>query len=83
MKKIILSLLSFIILFFTGCLMDDDNTATTTATTTLASNVQTASVNSANAVEVFNNFQLDLNPTIVISGTSATLQELGFVVIMR
>ena len=45
--KIILSLLSFIILFFTGCLMDDDNTATTTATTTLASqNVQTASVNS-------------------------------------
>ena len=73
--KIILSLLSFI-LFFTGCLMDDDNTATTSATTTLASqNVQTASVNSANAAEVFNNFQLDLNPTIVISGTSATYKN--------
>ena len=29
--KITISLLSFIILFFTGCLLDDEDTATTTA----------------------------------------------------
>ena len=72
-KKI--KLLPKIFLFSTvilaGCNWGD-NSSPGNSTTATSQNVSAATVNSTTAAEVFSNFQLDLNPTIVISENSAT-----------
>ncbi len=52
-----------------------DNSSSGNSTTASSQTVSAATVNSTTVAEVFSNFQLDLNPTIVISGNSATYKN--------
>ena len=72
--KTTVGLLSIIILFFTGCLLDDEDT-TSSSNTSLS--LGSATINDATtAKEVFvNNFELKLNPTFTINGETATYEN--------
>ena len=69
--KIKLKILFFTTVLFAGC-NSSDNSSSGSSSTTSSQTVSAATVNSTSAAEVFSNFQLDLNPIIVISGNSAT-----------
>jgi hypothetical protein len=72
MKLIPLTYLaSFLILF--GCKSSSTSSSSDSVSSTSSSQtVVAASVNSVNAAEVFNDFELNLNPKIVITGITAT-----------
>ncbi|MAL86895.1 MAG: hypothetical protein CMI23_11145, partial [Opitutae bacterium] len=68
--KIILSLLSFIILFFTGCLVDDENTVTTAVVSQTA---VVAAAPSSVGNSGLSGQTISFNPTLVISSDGLTL----------
>lgn len=71
--KIKILFLCLLSVFLIGC---KSSSSSSSATTSSSSQTEAAaSVNEITAAEVFNNFQLDLNPTIVITGTSATYKN--------
>ena len=72
--KLIPKILLINIFILAGC-NSSDNSSSGNSSTSSSQTVSAATVNSTSAAEVFSNFQLDLNPTIVISGNSATYKN--------